>query len=99
MGILDRLVPPRLGREFRKLLQETVEYESKKAMKLLGIATEDDFKVLSNRIDLLAKNVEELVARWKVEKIEATSPAETIQIQTTAAGTPKRGSRRAAKEA
>lgn len=86
-------------REFRQLLEDTVEYESKRAMKRLGIATEDDFKALRNRMDLLAKNVEELVARWKIENIEATSPTETTQIQTTAAGTPKRGSRRAAKEA
>lgn len=83
-------------REFRKLLQDTVEYEGKSLMKRLGIATDDDFKALANRLDLLTKNVEELVARWK---IEATPPTETIQIQTTAAGTPKRGSRRAAKEA
>jgi hypothetical protein len=86
-------------REFGQLVQETVEYESKNVLKRLGIATRDDFKALSNRLDVLARSVDEMVARWKLEEIEAASLREITPIQTTAAGTPKRGSRRAAKEA
>lgn len=86
-------------RELGKLLQETVEYEGKGLLKRLGIATQDDFKPLSSRLDVLARSVEEMVARWKLEEIEAASPTKITQIQTKAAGTPKRGGRRAAKEA
>lgn len=102
-------------REFGKLVQDTFEYEGKNLLKRLGIATEDDFKLLADRLDLLAKNVEELVARRKIEKVETAPPAELARearpakpatpvktpkfIETTAAGTPKRGGRRAAKEA
>lgn len=87
-------------REFGKLVRETVEYESTGLLKRFGIATRDDFKALSSRLDVLARNVDEMVARWKIEPIEATSPTESIEIiQTTAAGKPKRGSRRVAKEA
>jgi poly(hydroxyalkanoate) granule-associated protein len=86
-------------RELGQLVRDTVEYESKGLLKRFGIATRDDFKALSNRLDVLARNVDEMVARWKIEQTEAASPTETLEIiQTTAAGTPKRG-RRVAKEA
>jgi polyhydroxyalkanoate synthesis regulator phasin len=81
-------------REFAKLLRDTVEYESKSLLKRFGIATRDDFKLLSNRLDVLARNVDELVARRKVERTEAASPAVPAEIILIAAdGTP------AAKEA
>jgi polyhydroxyalkanoate synthesis regulator phasin len=86
-------------REFGKLLQDTVEYESKSLMRRLGLATRDDVHVLSTRVDTLARNVEEMVARWQVELAEAVPTPEDVQIiQTTAAGAPER-SRRATKEA
>lgn len=76
-------------REFGQLVRDTVEYESKGLLKRFGIATRDDFKVLSNRLDVLARNVDELVARWKIERAETMSPAVPAEIiLTTATGTP-----------
>jgi polyhydroxyalkanoate synthesis regulator phasin len=80
-------------REFGKLLQDTVEYESKSFMKRLGLATRDEVKALSLRVDALARNVEEMVARWQVEQALArTDVASTAPwiIETTASGTPER---------
>ncbi|HYG64192.1 MAG TPA: phasin family protein [Thermoanaerobaculia bacterium] len=76
-------------RELGQLVRDTVEYESKGLLKRFGIATRDDFKVLSNRLDILARNVDEMVARWQVERAEAMSPAAPAEIiLTTATGTP-----------
>jgi hypothetical protein len=76
-------------RELGQLVRDTVEYESKGLLKRFGIATRDDFKMLSSRLDVLARNVDEMVARWKVERAKpmpVEAPAEIIL--TTATGTP-----------
>ncbi len=50
-------------REMRTLLQETVEYEGKAALKKLGVLTRDDLKVLAARIDTLSQKIDELAAQ------------------------------------
>jgi polyhydroxyalkanoate synthesis regulator phasin len=80
-------------KEFGKLLQDTVEYESKSVMKRLGLATQDEVKTLSLRVDALTRSIEEMVAHWKVEEALArtdVAPITPTIIETPAAGAPKR---------
>jgi poly(hydroxyalkanoate) granule-associated protein len=85
-------------REMGKLLQETVEYEGRQVLKRMGFATRDDFKVLSARLDVLAKSIDELVARWRVEESLAAAQPTTETTNKTAAGTPRKSVRRTAKK-
>jgi len=50
-------------REAGKLVQDTVEYESRGMLKRLNVMTRDDVKVLSSRLNSLSKKVDEVVAR------------------------------------
>lgn len=50
-------------REAGKLVQDTVEYESRGVLKRLNVMTRDDVKVLSSRLNSLSKKVDEVVAR------------------------------------
>ena len=61
-------------REMGKLVQDTVEYESKNLMKRLGLATRDDFTVLSTRLETLSGKIDEVVARRKVDAAETDEP-------------------------
>lgn len=49
--------------ELGKLCQDTVEYESKAALKRFGLMTRDDVRILSARLDTLSQKIDELVAR------------------------------------
>lgn len=53
-------------REMKKLVEDTVQYESKSLLKRLGLMTRDDVKVLTARIDSLATKVDELVAGYQI---------------------------------
>jgi len=53
-------------REMKKLLEDTVEYESKGLLRRLGMMTRDDVKLLAARIDTLAVKVDELVAGYEI---------------------------------
>jgi poly(hydroxyalkanoate) granule-associated protein len=48
--------------EAGKLLQDTVEYEARQVLKKVGILTRDDLKVLSARLDVLARQIDEYAA-------------------------------------
>ncbi|HEY3568930.1 MAG TPA: phasin family protein [Thermoanaerobaculia bacterium] len=50
-------------REAGKLVQDTVEHESRGVLKRLNVMTRDDVKVLSSRLNSLSKKVDEVVAR------------------------------------
>lgn len=50
-------------REAGKLVQDTVEYESRGMLKRLNVMTREDVKVLSSRLNSLSKKVDEVVAR------------------------------------
>ena len=49
-------------REAGKLFQDTVEYEARQALKKVGVLTRDDLKVLSARLDILARQIDEYAA-------------------------------------
>jgi poly(hydroxyalkanoate) granule-associated protein len=64
-------------REAGKLVQDTVEYESRGMLKRLNVMTREDVKVLSSRINSLSKKVDEVVARRQAATagvIEIVSP-------------------------
>lgn len=59
--------------EAGKLFQDTVEYEARQVLKKVGILTRDDLKVLSARLDILARQIDEYAAAREVtEKIIIT---------------------------
>ena len=47
-------------KEAGKLFQDTVEFESKAALKRLGLMTRDDVRILSARLDTLSRKLDEL---------------------------------------
>lgn len=49
-------------REAGKLFQDTVEYESRQVLKKIGVLTRDDLKVMSARLDILARQIDEYAA-------------------------------------
>jgi poly(hydroxyalkanoate) granule-associated protein len=49
-------------REAGKLFQDTVEYEARQVLKKVGVLTRDDLKVLSARLDILARQIDEYAA-------------------------------------
>ena len=54
-------------REAGKLFQDTVEYESRQVLKKVGILTRDDLKVLSARLDILARQIDEYAAARDID--------------------------------
>ena len=73
-------------REAGKLVQDTVEYESRGMLKRLNVMTREDVKVLSSRLNSLSKKVDEVVARRQAagEAIEAIVVPETPTAATPA---------------
>jgi polyhydroxyalkanoate synthesis regulator phasin len=55
-------------REMKKLLEDTLQYESKALLKRLGLMTRDDIKLLAARIDSLTAKVDELVASHEMAR-------------------------------
>lgn len=53
----------RTVREAGKLVQDTVEHESRGVLKRLNVMTREDVKVLSSRLNSLSRKVDEAVAR------------------------------------
>ena len=69
--------------EAGKLFQDTVEYESRQVLKKMGVLTRDDLKVLSARLDILARQIDEYAAARAVAE-----PAIIITPDTAADVTP-----------
>lgn len=94
-------------REAGKLVQDTVEHESRGVLKRLNVMTREDVKVLSSRISSLSKKVDEAVTRRQAATagvIEIVSPegeAAAIVIPETpaAAASAKKVSRPRTKKA
>jgi len=53
-------------REFRKLVQDTMEYETKGVLKRFGMMTKDDVKILAARLETLSHKIDELAARQEL---------------------------------
>jgi poly(hydroxyalkanoate) granule-associated protein len=75
-------------REAGKLLQDTVEYESRGMLKRLNVMTREDVKVLSSRLNSLSKKVDEAVARRHAATAEAVEIV-TPEGETAAVVTPQ----------
>jgi poly(hydroxyalkanoate) granule-associated protein len=64
-------------RELGKLVQDTVEYETKGVLKRFGMLTKDDVKVLAARLDTLSHKIDELAAKQELtEPATVTAPKE-----------------------
>lgn len=63
-------------REAGKLFQDTVEYESRQVLKKMGVLTRDDLKVLSARLDILARQIDEYAAARAVADRVIITPDE-----------------------
>lgn len=61
-------------REAGKLFQDTVEYESRQVLKKMGVLTRDDLKVLSARLDILARQIDEYAAARAVAETVIITP-------------------------
>jgi poly(hydroxyalkanoate) granule-associated protein len=72
-------------RELGKLVQDTMEYETKGFLKKLGLLTRDDVKVLAARLDTLSKKIDELSARQQ----EAARPVIVTLDEPAASTAPK----------
>ncbi len=62
--------------EAGKLFQDTVEYEARQVLKKVGILTRDDLKVLSARLDVLARQIDEYAAAREVTDRIIITPEE-----------------------
>ena len=63
-------------REAGKLFQDTVEYEARQVLKKVGVLTRDDLKVLSARLDILARQIDEYAAAREVAERIIITPEE-----------------------
>ena len=61
-------------REAGKLFQDTVEYEARQVLKKVGVLTRDDLKVLSARLDILARQIDEYAAAREVAEQKIITP-------------------------
>jgi len=90
-AVTDRAT--RTVREAQRLVEDTVEFESRGVLKRLNVMTREDVKILSARIETLSKKVDEAVVRRHaatVEPVEILNPegetaAIVIPVTTTAA--------------
>ena len=65
-------------REAGKLVQDTVEYESRQVLRKVGVLTREDLRTLSARLDILSKQIDEYAAAKAVaEPIIPTPDIET----------------------
>ena len=63
----------RTARNFGKLLQDTVEYESRGMLKRFNVMTREDVKVLAARLTTLSKKIDEYASR-RQSAVPATTP-------------------------
>lgn len=70
-------------REAGKLFQDTVEYESRQALKKMGVLTRDDLKVLSARLDILARQIDEYAAARAVADTVIVTPETAADVTET----------------
>lgn len=71
----------RTAREFGKLVQDTMAYESRGMLERLNVMTREDVKILSARLETLSKKIDEYAARREAAAVNPETR--------TATGTPK----------
>ncbi len=62
--------------EAGKLFQDTVEYEARQVLKKVGVLTRDDLKVLSARLEILSRQIDEYAAAREVAERIIITPEE-----------------------
>jgi len=77
-------------RDLRKLVEDTMEYETKGVLKRLGLLTGDDVKVLAARLDSLSRKIDEISARQSIDAAETAATPKTRKQPATAASSPER---------
>ncbi len=70
----------RISREAGRLVQDTVEFESRGLLKKINVMTREDVKVLNARISTLTGKVDEVVARRFAPVKSAAKSAKTVEI-------------------
>jgi len=75
-------------RDLGKLVQDTLEYETKGVLKRLGLLTRDDVKILAARLDTLSKKIDELSARQEVAPLVIATAGE-LEIEPATDSAPK----------
>ena len=77
LGVLERMGDrtSETVRELGKLVQDTMEYETKGVLKRFGLLTKDDVKILAARLDTLSKKIDELSARQVAATDQEFEPA------------------------
>lgn len=76
-------------REAGKLFQDTVEYESRQVLKKMGVLTRDDVKVLSARLDILARQIDEYAAARAVAETVVITPETAADVTSTEMSKPR----------
>ena len=64
-------------REARKLVGDTVEYETRGIFKRLGLMTKEDFTVLTARVESLSKRIDEILTQQEVAAVMAAETETT----------------------
>jgi poly(hydroxyalkanoate) granule-associated protein len=61
-------------RELGKLVQDTMEYETKGVLKRFGMMTKDDVKILAARLETLSHKIDELNQKSEPATVSAPKP-------------------------
>lgn len=75
-----------------RLMEDTVEYESREVLKKLNVMTREDVKILSARVETLSGKIDEYAARRRnaeAEILELVTPQDEIAAVVKVEKTPK----------
>jgi poly(hydroxyalkanoate) granule-associated protein len=82
-------------RDFGKLVQDTLEYETKGVLQRLGLLTRDDVEVLAVRLEALSKKIDELSARQETAPLviavagDSMSELDELNVEPATVSAPK----------
>lgn len=68
-------------RELGKLVQDTMEYETKGVLKRLGMLTRDDVKALASRLESLSRKIDEIALRQGIAPDAPGEGLPALQIE------------------
>ncbi len=70
-------------REAGKLMQDTVEYESRQVLRKMGVLTREDVRTLAARLDILSRQIDEYAAARAVAQTGIPTEIPDAEIPTT----------------
>jgi poly(hydroxyalkanoate) granule-associated protein len=81
------------ARELGKLVEETVEFESRGMLKRLNLMTREDIRILSARLETLSKKINEYAVRHEgAAQVAPEKPMKSTKtVQAAKAGSTKKG--------